>query len=233
MKDFFKKCLRYLKLSILFFFLSTVFVAILYRFVPPPATPLMFWRVIEQALEGKEMKMKKDWISIDKMSSNLPVAVIASEDQKFMLHHGFDWDAIAKAYELNKKKSRKGKVLGASTISQQVAKNVFLWPSRSFIRKGLEVYFTFLIEFFWSKERIMEVYLNIIEMGDGLYGVEQASLIYFNKSANKINSDQAAMIAAILPNPRKYSAVKPSPYIYKRKVAIKRNMKYVGKVSFN
>jgi monofunctional biosynthetic peptidoglycan transglycosylase len=193
----------------------------------------MVIRTTEQLIDGKDIKIKKDWVSINEMSHYLPVAVIASEDQRFLEHYGFDWEAIKKAYELNKKKTRKGKVLGASTISQQVAKNVFLWPSRSFIRKAFEVYFTVLIEFFWSKERIMEVYLNVIEMGDGIYGSEKACMQYFKKHAKNINQDQAAAIAAILPNPRKYSAVRPSSYVAKRKSWIKRNMNYIGKVNFN
>lgn len=232
MKAVFARLLRYLKLLIIIFFATSIFAVIFYRFVPPPVTPLMIKRVFEQIWDGKEIKLKKDWVSIDEMSSYLPLAVIASEDQKFLEHNGFDWDAIEKAYERNKKTSKRGKVVGASTISQQVAKNVFLWPARTFIRKGFEVYFTFLIELFWSKERIMEVYLNEIEMGDGIYGVEKASMIYFKIPAKKITMDQAAAIAAILPNPRKYSAKNPGPYVAKRKTWIKRNMRYIGKVSF-
>jgi monofunctional biosynthetic peptidoglycan transglycosylase len=193
----------------------------------------MVIRTFEQLFNDKDIKIRKDWVPLSEMSHYLPVAVIASEDQRFLDHYGFDWEAIKKAYELNKKKRRKGKVLGASTISQQVAKNVFLWPSRSFIRKAFEVYFTVLIEFFWSKERIMEVYLNVIEMGDGIYGSEKASMIYFKKHAKNINQDQAAAIAAILPNPRKYSAAKPSTYVANRKSWIKRNMNYIGRVNFD
>lgn len=232
MKNLLKKILRYLKLFAIFFFSLSVFSVILYRFLPPPISPLMILRVAEQIVDWREIKLKKEWVSMNEMSFYLPVAVVASEDQKFLEHNGFDWEGIRKAYELNKKKSRKGKIVGASTISQQVAKNVFLLPSRSYIRKGLEVYFTVLIEFFWSKERIMEVYLNVIEMGDGIYGVEKASRIYFNKSAKRVNLDQAAALAAILPNPRKYSAVRPSAYVEGRKVWIKRNMFYIGKVNF-
>jgi monofunctional biosynthetic peptidoglycan transglycosylase len=155
---------------------------------------------------------------------------MASEDQKFYEHNGFDWEAIKKAYEYNAKKKRKRPIKGASTISQQTAKNVFLWPGRSWVRKGFEVYFTFLIELFWSKERIMEVYLNVIEMGDGVYGAEAASQTYFKKPASKLTKDNAAAIAAILPNPRKYSASKPGPYIQQRKEWIKRNMGYVERL---
>lgn len=233
MKIILRKFLRYLKLLVIFYFSFTIFLVILYRFLPPPVTPLMVIRTFEQLFNDKDITIKKDWVPLSEMSHYLPVAVIASEDQRFLDHYGFDWDAIKKAYELNKKKSRKGKVLGASTISQQVAKNVFLWPSRSFIRKAFEVYFTVLIEFFWSKERIIEVYLNVIEMGDGIYGSEKASMIYFKKHAKNINQDQAATIAAILPNPRKYSASKPSSYVSNRKSWIKRNMNYIGKINFD
>lgn len=231
-KDIFQKALRYFKNLGIFFFALSAFLVILYRFMSPPITPLMIVRLGEQLLDGKELKLKKEWVPMEKISFYYPVAVIASEDQKFLEHNGFDWEAIKKAYKLNKKKSRKGKILGASTISQQVAKNVFLWPSRSFIRKAFEVYFTVLIEFFWSKERIMEVYLNVIEMGNGVYGVEAASKTYFNRSAKRVNLDQAASIAAILPNPRVYSATRPSAYVQGRKTWIKTNMQFIGKVNF-
>ena len=144
-------------------------------------------------------------------------AVIKAEDYKFYQHNGFDFEAIQKAIEYNKTHKRK---IGASTISQQTAKNVFLWPSRSWIRKGLEVYFTVLIEFFWSKERIMEVYLNSIEMGEGIYGVEAVAQEHFNKPAYKLTKRQAALIAATLPNPRKFNSAKPSPYMIKRQAKI-------------
>jgi monofunctional biosynthetic peptidoglycan transglycosylase len=190
----------------------------------------MVIRLNEQLWEGKEFKLKKEWRSIEEINPNLVLAVIASEDQKFYEHNGFDWEAIRKAYDYNSKKKSKKPIRGASTISQQTAKNVFLWPGRSWIRKGLETYFTFLIELFWSKERILEVYLNVIEMGDGLYGAEAASQIYFKKPSKKLNADNASAIAAILPNPRKYSSVNPGPYIQQRKIWIKRNMKYLRNV---
>ena len=161
------------------------------------------------------MKLKKDWTPIDEMSATMPLAVIASEDQNFEEHFGFDLDAIRKAQEYNER--HKGKRMkGASTISQQTAKNVFLWPSRSWIRKGFEVYFTFLIEIFWSKQRIMEVYLNVIEMGDGVYGAEAAAQEYFHKPSKKLSVREAALIAAVLPNPRKWSPAKPTAYIQRK-----------------
>lgn len=198
----------FLKIVIWFFGFSILSV-IIFRFVPIPITPLMIIRSIGQKGDGKEMKMKKDWISLKKIGTSMPLAVIAAEDQKFEEHFGFDIDAIQKAENYNDRHKGK-KMRGASTISQQTAKNVFLWPSRSWIRKGFEVYFTFLIEIFWSKQRIMEVYLNVIEMGDGIYGIEAAAQNYFHKSAIDLSVKEAALIAAILPNPLNWNPVHPS-----------------------
>jgi monofunctional biosynthetic peptidoglycan transglycosylase len=232
MNDILKRLLRIIKIPALFFLVFSIFTVILYRFLPPPITPLMIIRVFEQVADGKEMKLKKEWKPIDKISPNLALAVIASEDQLFLEHYGFDFTAIRKAFENNSKKKKKY-IKGASTISQQVAKNVFLWPGRSWVRKIFEVYFTFLIEIFWSKERILEVYLNVVEMGDGIYGAQAASAYYFKKPALKYNQDEAALIAAILPNPRRWSPVKPTAYILKRKIWIKRNMMYLGDLKLN
>jgi len=154
-------------------------------------------------------------VPLEKISSAMPLAVIAAEDQKFEEHFGFDLEAIKKAEKYNKRHQGK-KTKGASTISQQTAKNVFLWPNRSWIRKGFEVYFTFLIEIFWSKQRIMEVYLNVIEMGNGVYGVEAAAQEYFHKPASKLSVREAALIAAILPSPLKWSPVKPNARVQKK-----------------
>ena len=156
----------------------------------------------------------------------MPIAVIASEDANFMSHHGFDYKAIVNAAERNRKHPEKRK-LGASTISQQTAKNVFLWPGRSWTRKGLEAYFTVLIELFWSKERIMEVYLNSIEMGDGIYGVDAVAEAHFLTDAKNLSRAQCALIAATLPNPRKFSSKNPSAYILKRQSRILHEMKFV------
>jgi len=206
---------------------------ILFRFVPPPVTPLMVIRFFEQLIDSKkEVRFKKDWESLENISPNLSLAVMASEDQLFLEHFGFDFEAIKKAYKHNNSKKKMKVTRGASTISQQVAKNVFLWPGRSWLRKGFEAYFTFMIELCWSKERIMEVYLNVIEMGDGIYGAEAASEYYFKKPASKLNRNEAALIAAVLPNPIRWSPVKPTPYILKRKEWIKRNMTYLGTVKF-
>ena len=156
---------------------------------------------------------------------------MASEDNRFIEHSGFDLEAIKKARDYNDHKKGK-KIRGASTISQQTAKNVFLWPDRSWIRKGLEVYFTFLIETVWGKKRIMEVYLNVIEMGDGIYGAESASQKYFHKPAAYLTRDQAALIAAILPNPRKWDPSRPSAYLLNRQQWILWNMANIGKVEY-
>jgi monofunctional biosynthetic peptidoglycan transglycosylase len=164
----------------------------------------------EQYQNNKEIVFKKNWVPIDKISKQLQRAVISSEDQNFVEHHGFDFDAIGKAYDYNKNKKGGKPAIGASTISQQTAKNVFLWQGRTYIRKALEAYFTVLIELIWSKERILEVYLNVIEMGDGIYGAEAASQIYFHVPAKQLSRQQAAAIAAILPNPRRWNAAKPN-----------------------
>jgi len=165
-----------------------------------------------------------------KSQKNIQLAVICSEDQNFLKHNGFDFDAIKKAMENNQKNSR---IKGASTISQQVAKNVFLWQERSWFRKGVEAYFTFLIELFWSKERILEVYLNSVEMGNGIYGIEAASQYWFKKPASKLSKYEAVAIAAILPRPLKYQANPTSGYIQGRKEWIVRQMGYFGPLDFS
>jgi monofunctional biosynthetic peptidoglycan transglycosylase len=173
--------------------------------------------------------MKHTWVSIDGISKNLVLAVICSEDQNFMNHFGLDIKAIERSVEASKKGTRR--LRGASTISQQTAKNVFLWPDRSWVRKGLEVYFTMLIEIVWSKQRILEVYLNSIEMGNGIYGAEAASQYYFKKNARNLSRTQAAAIAAVLPNPREYSANPPSSYIKSRIHWILGQMSQLGELN--
>ena len=173
------------------------------------------------------MKMLHHWIPLEKISPSMPLAVIASEDANFMKHHGFDYKAIENAVERNIKHPEKRK-LGASTISQQTAKNVFLWPGRSWVRKGLEVYFTGLIELLWGKERIMEVYLNSIEMGDGIYGVDAVAEEHFRTDGGNLTKAQSALIAATLPNPRKFSSKNPSAYMLKQQSRIMKEMKFVS-----
>ena len=210
------------------FFASTILSVVVLRFVPVYFTPLMFIRCFEQLSEGKELKLSHHWVSIDKISPSLPVAVIASEDANFMRHHGFDFKAIEHAAKRNMENPEKRK-LGASTISQQTAKNVFLWPGRSWLRKGFEFYFTSLIELLWPKQRIMEVYLNSIEMGEGIYGAEAVAREHFNTTAAELSRSQCALIAATLPNPRRFSSKAPSSYMLKRQHKIEHEMKFVKK----
>jgi len=189
----------------------------------------MFQRGVERKIDGKEWKIEKDWIDFEDLSDNLKKAAIAGEDVNFLRHWGFDFKAMENAFEKNQNSKR---VIGGSTISQQTAKNVFLWPGRSYIRKAFEVYFTGLIELLWNKERILEVYLNVIETGDGLYGAEAASRNYFHKSAVSMTKQQAALLVAVFPNPRRWSPAKPTSYIYRKQNLILRNMRRLGKLPF-
>ncbi|MCH6199746.1 monofunctional biosynthetic peptidoglycan transglycosylase [Aquiflexum sp. LQ15W] len=227
---FIQKIFRFIFKIALWFFIISIGLTLIYRFIPVPVTPLMVIRLWEQAWdEKKDVRLYKDWVSIDNISKHMPQAVYAAEDQKFLEHNGFDWKAMEEAWEKNKKGKR---IKGASTISQQTAKNVFLWPSRNLIRKGLEAYFTFLIETIWTKERIMEVYLNVIEMGPGIYGIEAASQTFYNRPASKLTRQQAAMIAAVLPNPIRWSPAKPTGYIRGRQSWILRQMNNLAPIGF-
>ncbi len=217
-----------LKLGLIFLGIS-VFLVLVFKFVPVPLTPLMISRGYEFEKEKKEIICKHDWVPLEDISKNLQKAVISSEDARFMEHHGFDFDAIQYAYINNLKGKR---TLGGSTISQQTAKNVFLWQGRSFLRKGFEAYFTVLIELIWGKERIMEVYLNSIEMGSGIYGAEAAAEFWYDKKANKLSKYEAAGIAAILPNPRKFKASHSSRFIERRKSRILRVMRHIKKLDY-
>lgn len=216
---------RILKWVVVAFFVTTILSVFFYRYVPVFITPLMIIRTAEQIGDGKDIKLKHNWVSLDEMPVNMVKAVIASEDAHFLEHNGFDFDAIKKAVEHNKNKKKNKH--GASTISQQTAKNVFLWPSRSWVRKGLEAYFTVLIEMMWSKQRIVEVYLNSIEMGDGIYGIGAASKRYYRCAPSELSRQQCALITATLPNPRKYRVIAPSAYVSKRQQRILREMKFV------
>ena len=219
-----RKLLRFIKKIILLFFLFSFLSVILLRYVPVYFTPLMGIRLLEQISMKKSPKLIHTWVSYNYISDNLKLAVIASEDQLFYEHKGFDKKQIKKAIEDSKKGKRRR---GASTISQQTAKNVFLWPHSSWLRKGLETYYTVLIEFFWSKDRILHVYLNSIEMGDGVYGAEGVAQNHFNTSADNLSQKQSALIAATLPNPLRFSSKNPSPYIYKRQTQIMRQMRNI------
>ena len=221
--SFLKKILKWIVVA---FFASTILSVVAFRFIPVFVSPLMLLRCAEQVKNGEQLKLSHHWVPIDRMSPSMPLAVMSSEDANFMDHHGFDFKAIQEATEHNKKHPKRRK-RGASTISQQTAKNVFLWPDRTWVRKGLEVYFTALIELFWSKERILEVYLNTIEMGDGIYGVEAVAREHFGTSAEKLTRADCALIAATLPNPRRFSSKHPSAYMLKRQKQIMRNMNYL------
>ena len=216
--------LKWIRRGLLLFFGSTLFFVVLYRYVPVTITPLMVIRVFQQIGRGETIRMRRHWVPLDSMSIYMPVAVMASEDQRFLQHGGIDFDAVAAAVEANKKRT---KPLGASTISQQTAKNVFLWPTSSWVRKGFEVYFTYLIEWIWGKHRIMEVYLNVIETGDGLYGAEAVAREHFGTTARQLSRPECALIAATLPAPLRFSSKSPSAYILRRQGRIMREMRHI------
>jgi len=217
-----KKLFKFIFKLFLWFIGLTVLWVLLYKFVPVPYTPLMAIR----SMEGdKNYETLHDWMPIEDISPYLQLAVICAEDQTFLSHSGFDREAIEKAFENNEKGK---KLRGGSTISQQTAKNAFLWQGRTWFRKGLEAYFTLLIETLWSKERILEVYLNSIEMGPGVFGAEAASQYWFKKSAKNLRTENAAAIAAILPSPQRYSANPPGNYVVRRTQWIVRQMRYYG-----
>ena len=210
-----------------FFLLFSLAGVIAYRLMPVPFTPLMFERVFEKSGKAKNIHIKHKWISIKDMSPNIIQASIAAEDNNFLNHFGVDYKAVKEAYQFNRNGKR---IRGASTISQQTSKNVFLWLGRNYIRKGLEYYFTLLIETIWGKERIMEVYLNSIEMGKGIYGIEAASVCYFHKHASQLTRGEAALIAATFPDPRKRNPANPSKYLLMRKQTILSLMDKIGSV---
>ncbi len=211
---------KIIKWALSLFFASTILAVVAFRFMPVYVTPLMLIRCVQTG----SLTIHHHWVPLEEMSAHLPVAVMASEDSHFLLHHGFDLDAIGKAAKRN---AKGGKRYGASTISQQTAKNVFLWPGRSWVRKGFEVYFTALIELFWSKQRIMEVYLNSIEMGNHIYGADACAEYNFGKTADALTRADCALIAATLPNPRKFSSKTPSAYMRKRQRQIMNNMRFI------
>lgn len=224
-----KLILRILKLAIVIYVCVTVCWVVLYRFVNPPVTWLMISRGFERKSDGKDWKIDKKWVDFDQISDAMKRAAVAAEDQKFLDHFGFDFKAMERAIDKN---AHSHKLIGGSTISQQTAKNVFLWPGRSYVRKAFEAYFTVLIELFWSKKRIMEVYLNEIEMGDGIYGVEAASEAYYHEPASKLTTYQAAAIASIFPDPLKWSPTHPSDYVRHRQYLIRKNMRRLGPLDF-
>lgn len=224
-----QKIKRWVVKITLYFLAISIGMVVLYKFVPVPITSTMISRKVSAVFNGENSEIYYDWTSYENMSKEAPLAVVAAEDQLFPEHFGFDFEAMGNAFNRNQKGR---KLRGASTLSQQVAKNVFLWQSRSYIRKIFEVYFTFLIEVIWGKERILEVYLNVAEMGSMTFGVEEASKRYFGKSAKNINREQAARIASVLPSPNKWSVAKPGPYVRRRAAQIARQMRALGGVAY-
>lgn len=214
------KIFKWVKRIIIGLFLLSIVLTFTYKWMPVPFTELMLKRYF---INGS--KIEKKWIPINSISNSIQLAVVSSEDQNFIKHHGFDFKQIQKVLE---DQQEGGRVRGASTISQQTAKNVFLWDGKNYIRKGLEAYFSCLIEWVWGKKRIMEVYLNVIEFGDGIYGIEAASQHYFGKSASNLTKAESATLAALLPNPRKYGKNINGRYIQKRKIWILKQMRNLG-----
>lgn len=221
MKKFFQKIIAFLFKAIGILLLLSILWVLAYKFVNPPLSGMM----VHKWWNEENYSIDYQWKDLEEINSSIPLAFISSEDQKFLEHNGFDVEAIKSAVKHNKKAKRKR---GASTISQQVAKNVFLVPNKTYVRKGLEVYFTFLIEMVWGKKRIMEVYCNVVEMGKGVYGVEAASKKFFKKSASKVNRSQAALLATALPNPLKFKLNSPGSYQLNRQQWVMRQMRNLG-----
>ncbi len=210
----------------LWFLLITCGQVLVLRWIPPVTSAFMIDRQLEALAAGDwKFRISYRWRDSSRISPNLPIALVAAEDQTFPTHHGFDFKAIDKALTSNK---RGRKVRGASTISQQVAKNLFLWSGRSYLRKGLEAWYTVLIEFMWPKQRILEVYANVAEFGDGVYGAEAAAQAFFNKPAARLSAGESARLAAVLPSPRRYSARNPGPYVQRRARWIERQVRHLG-----
>lgn len=228
-KHWFLKSWKIIRWVMLGFFAFTISGVITFAIIRPPFTPLMFSRLIDQFSADKKLKIKHKWVSIEDISPNLILAAVSAEDNNFTTHFGIDLEAIKKAQKYNERKKGR-KIRGASTITQQTCKNVYLWSSRSYVRKGLELYYTVLVETVWTKKRIMEVYLNMIEMGDGIYGVEAASRIYFHKPAKNLTRAEASLIVAAFPNPIKYQVAKPNSLLLRRQQRILSLMKKIGKV---
>jgi monofunctional biosynthetic peptidoglycan transglycosylase len=218
-----------LKIIIGFFLLSFISVLIM-KWINPVTSSLMIQRKVEALIEMKSRQMiAQEWFSYNDISRQMPLAIIAAEDQNFPFHFGFDFKEIEKAIKQN---NRGRRLRGASTITQQVAKNLFLWEGRSFIRKGLEAYFALLIELLWSKERTLEVYMNVVELGNMVFGVGAASQIYFKKTPNKLTRSQAALLAAVIPNPIRFSVRNPSHYILRRQNWIINQMSSLGGTAY-
>lgn len=216
MKDFFLKGLIFIGKTVGYLFLLSILLVCIYKYANPPVTPIMILRLIEHANVG----IHKDWVDYDEVAPVVYRSILAAEDARFASHNGVDWKAVKTARRYNEIHAGKRKH-GASTITMQTAKNTFLTHHRTYLRKGLEMYFTYMIEWIWGKQRILEVYVNIVEWGDGIYGIEEAAQFYFHKPASKLTSTQAARLAAVLPNPRRWDPSKPTNYIRKRTSSIK------------
>ena len=219
-----KTLTRWLRNILIFFFTSTILSVVILKYIPVYITPLMLIRAVESVIAGETPVISHEWVPLEQISHNLPQAVIASEDNLFLKHNGFDLEQIQKA-QIEAQEGKRQR--GASTISQQTARNVFLWQKRSWLRKGLEAYFTFLIEAIWGKERIMEVYLNSIEMGKGIYGAKAAADINFNTTPDKLTKQQSALIAVSLPNPLKRDSAHPTPKMRKMQQTILKRMNQI------
>ena len=222
-----KRLLKGVAYAVLAFGVWSVTLVLLLRFIHPPASALMVERRVASWFSPGPYHGDHTWVPLEDIAPCMGAAVMASEDQKFPDHFGFDWESIQKAYEHNE---RSRKVRGASTISQQTAKNLFLWQGRSYVRKGFEVWFTVLLEAEWPKRRILETYLNIVEFGDGVFGVEAASQRYFHKPAKRLRPSEAALLAAVLPNPHKFRVDAPSAFVRQRQAWILEQMSQMGGV---
>lgn len=229
LRRFIRRFLSLFSFAVIGFVAVSIVTVSLLAFIPVLVTPLVGIRAVEAGLAGRPILFSKEWVSIEKMPPHLLRAAIASEDFRFVDHRGFDFDAIEKAMKSNDRVQRRGrgKIRGASTITQQTAKNVFLFPSRTWFRKGLETWMTVLIEAIWTKKRILEVYLNVVEFGDGVYGVEAASRQFFQKPAKNLTATESALLISVLPNPRVLQVAKPSAYVRYRQAAILRRLSYV------
>jgi monofunctional glycosyltransferase len=209
------KIFRFIIYSVLLFMIFSVTLVVVYKYVNPPLTPLIIIRSVESLADGKLHFIEREWVDYDEVSPNLIRAIIAAEDARFMTHYGIDWKAVKDAQQYNIRHKGKKK-RGASTVTMQTAKNTFLNHSRNYVRKAFEAYFTYLIEAIWDKKRIIEIYVNVVEWGDGVYGAEAASKKFFGKSAINLSRREAALLASVLPNPNRWSPAKPTNYINKR-----------------
>jgi monofunctional biosynthetic peptidoglycan transglycosylase len=228
LKNLFRKTWNFLLQLFVLGFQFTFLFIIFYRVIPVPITPLHIERLVEQSFSERPLRLSKTWKSIDYVSDKFCLAVMTAEDVKFIQHYGFDFEQIQNSIEHTFKKGKK--LRGASTITQQTAKNLFFTPTRSWIRKVPEVFITICLEALWTKKRILEVYVNIIEMGEGIYGIEAASQNYFHKSSSNLSSRESALIASCLPNPRKWTPDKPTNFINRKAGIVQHYMPYIGKL---